>query len=80
MGKIKKHEQKIYLMVDDKVLDKIKMMIGTTEKFDDTKILIEPDYKLLDDLALKNIVILSRCVTKDDDKFYLEILVSQYHK
>ena len=44
MRKIEEHEGKKYLMVDDnildKVLDKIKNIIGI-EKLDDTKILIE---------------------------------------
>ena len=52
---------KIDLIIDDyildKVLDKIKWIIST-EKFDDTKILIEVDDKLLDDISLKNVVIL----------------------
>ena len=36
----------------DKVLDKIKKIIGI-EKFDDTKILINADEKLSDDITLK---------------------------
>ena len=36
----------------DKILEKIKMIIGT-ERFDDTKISIETDDKLWDDIALK---------------------------
>ena len=45
------------LMVDyyilDKLLGKIKEIIGI-EKFDDILILIDTDYKLLDDITLKN--------------------------
>ena len=37
----------------DKVLDNIKK-IKSIEKFDDTKILIDTDDKLLDDITLKN--------------------------
>ena len=44
----------------DKVLDKIKVIIGT-EKFDDTKTLNETDDKLPDDGALKIILILILC-------------------
>ena len=40
----------------DKVLDKIKKIIGI-EKFDDTNILIETDDKLPDGITLKNVVI-----------------------
>ena len=48
--------KKKYLMVDDymldKVLDKIKEILDT-EKFDDTKTLMEIDDKLPDDINLK---------------------------
>ena len=48
--------KKKILMVDDymldKVLDKIKEILGT-EKFDDTKTLMEIDDKLPDDINLK---------------------------
>ena len=48
-------------MADDnvlnKVLDKIEKIIGI-EKFDNTKILIERNDKLLDDITVKNVVIL----------------------
>ena len=50
----------------DKVLDKIKEIIGI-EKFDDTKILID---KLPNKITLKNVVILIACVIKDDSKLY----------
>ena len=50
---IEKYERKKYLMIDgnilDKVLDKIKK-ITDIEKFDETKILIDTNDKLLDDL------------------------------
>ena len=51
----------------DKVLDKIKMIIGI-KKFDDTKILIEADDKLLDDVTLKNVVIIITCAIKNAEK------------
>ena len=67
-------------MVDDymldKVLDKIKKIIGI-EKFDDTKILIGMDDKLPDDVTLKNFVILTTCVIKDGNKFYLQIFFKE---
>ena len=53
-----------YLNLDgymlEKVLKKIKEIIRT-EKFDDAKILIYTDDKLLDDTTLKNVVILMIC-------------------
>ena len=61
MGKIEEHEEKRYLMVDNymlnKALDKTKNIIGI-QKFDDTKILVDTDYKLPVDITLKNVVIL----------------------
>ena len=68
------------LMTDDymldNVLDKIKEIIGI-EEFDDTKILIETDGKLPDDIALKNVVILIPRVIKDDDKFCPQIFLEK---
>ena len=55
----------------DKVLDKIKMVIGI-EKFDEAKILIETDDKFLDEVTLKTVVVLISCVIKDDGKFYVQ--------
>ena len=56
-------------MVDDyilhKVLDKLKEIIKI-KKLDDTKILIDTDDKLPDDITIKNLVILMKCVTKND--------------
>ena len=67
-------------MVDDymlnKVLDKIKEIISI-EKFHDTKILIDADDKLLDDITLKNVVILMTCVVIDDGKFYPQIFLKE---
>ena len=45
----------------DKVLDKIKQIIGI-EKFDNSKILIDTDDKLPDDITFKNVVMLMACV------------------
>ena len=69
----KDYERKKHLIVDhympDKLLDKIKDTIGN-KKFDDTKILIETDHNFLDNIIMKNVVILITCVMKDLDKFY----------
>ena len=66
------------MLVDDyrlyKVLDKIKEIIDT-EKFNDTKILIDTVDKLPDHITLKNVLILITCVMKVDDKFYLELFL-----
>ena len=75
MGKIEEHEGQQYLMVD-KVLDKINKIKGI-EKFDETKIFIDTDDKLSDDIALKNVVKLMTSVTKDDGKFYLQLFLEQ---
>ena len=53
----------------DKVLDKIKMIIGI-EKFGDTKILIDTDDKLDNKVPLTNVMVLISCVIKDDGKFH----------
>ena len=60
----------------DKVSGKIKEIIGT-EEFHNTKILIDTDDKLPDDITLKNVVILMTCVVKDDDKFYPQLLLEE---
>ena len=52
--------------VENKVLDRITEIIGI-EKIDNTKILIDTDDKLSDDVTLKDIVILVTCFTKDDN-------------
>ena len=76
MRKVKEHEGKKYLMADeyvlDKVLDNIKEIIGI-EKFDDTKILMNTEDKLTNDITFKNVVILVTCVIKGDDKFNLQL-------
>ena len=65
--------RKKYLMTDDcmrnKELGKIKMIIDIG-KFGDTKILIDTDDKLADEVTLTNIVVLISCVKKDDGNFY----------
>ena len=80
MGKIKEHEGKKYLMVNDyildKVLDKIKKTIGIA-KFDDIKSLIDTDDKLPDYITLKNIVISIKFITKADSKFYSLIFLEE---
>ena len=50
----------------DKVLDKIKMIISI-EEFNDTKILVETDDKLPDDVTLKIVVLLITCVSRIKD-------------
>ena len=56
MGKDKEHEGKKWLMIDDHVLDKVLSKIKQRidiGNFDDNKILIETDDKLLDDKLLQ---------------------------
>ena len=59
-----------------KVLDKIKKTIGI-EKYDNTKILIDADDKLIDDITIKIVVILITCVKEDSDKFYPQIFLEE---
>ena len=59
-----------------KVLNNIREIIGI-EKFDDTKISIDMDDKLLHDITFKNIAILMTCVVKDDGKFYLQLFLQE---
>ena len=60
----------------DKVLDKIKEIIGI-EQFDDTKIFIDMDDKLPDDINFKNVVKFINCSLRDDGKFYPQIYLEE---
>ena len=60
----------------NKVLDKFKEIIRI-EKFDDTKILIETDDKLPDDITFKNVAIIITCVIKDIDKFCQQLFLEE---
>ena len=67
-------------MVDDymldKALDKIKGIIGI-EKIDGTKILIETDDKLPNDISLKAVALLLTWLIKNENKFYLQIFLEE---
>ena len=54
----------------DKVLDKIKEIIGIA-KLGNTKILINTDHELQDNITFRNVILI--CFVKDDDKFYPQI-------
>ena len=58
-------------MVDDYMLNR------PLEKTDATKILVDTDDKLPDDITFKNAVILMTCVIKDDGKFYPQIFLEE---
>ena len=60
----------------DGVLDKIKMIIGIA-KFDDTKILIDANYKLAHEVTLKNVILIS-FIIKDNDKFYPLLFLKRF--
>ena len=45
--------------------------------FHDTKILIDTGDKLTNNVALKNVVILIKCVTTDDGRFYPQIFLEK---
>ena len=51
-----------------KVLDKIMEIIGIA-KLGDSKILIDTDHELQDNITFRNVI----CIIKDDDKFYPQI-------
>ena len=58
MERIEEHEEKKYLMVDEYVLNKVSDKITeiiSIEKCDETKILINGDDKLPDDVTLNNL-------------------------
>ena len=83
MGKVKQNEGKKKLMINDcvinKVLDKTKEVIDN-EKFDSTKILIDTDNRLKDDINFKNVLILMTCVDNDNcdnDKYYPQLFLEE---
>ena len=73
-------KQKKYLMVGDymldKILEKIKEIMDV-EKFNNTKILIDRDGRLTDDITLENFVILMTCFIKDNDRFYSQLFLEE---
>ena len=80
IGQIEEHEGKKYLMVDDymlnKALEKIQN-ITSIEKLDETKILINTDNKLPDDVTLKNVLISMICIIRDVDKYYPQFFLEE---
>ena len=57
-------------------LSKIKM-IKCIQKFGDTKILIEADEKLPDDVTLQIVEILVTCLIEDDNKYSPQIFFKE---
>ena len=66
-------------MVDDYTLDKVldKIKRKGIEKLYDTKVLIDADDKLPDDITLKNTGILMTCVVKNGYKFYSQLFLKK---
>ena len=62
--------------VPDKVLDKIKEIIGI-KKPDDINILVDTDDKLPDNITLKSVAVLMTYVIEDDNKFYLQLFLEE---
>ena len=60
----------------DEVLNRIKKMIGI-EKFDDTKILVDKDDKLPDDVTKNMLKYLVTFIIKDDGKFYPQLFLEE---
>ena len=50
------------------MFDQIEELVGI-KIFDDTKVLIDTNDKLPDDITLKDVMILMTCFIKDGDKF-----------
>ena len=46
-------------------------------KLDETKILINTDNKLPDDITLKNILISIICIIRDVDKYYPQLILEE---
>ena len=65
----------VYDYMLDKVLDTIKEIVGIA-KFHDTQILIDTDDKLPDYITL-NVVILTTCLIKDDNKLCPQIFLEE---
>ena len=60
----------------DEVLDRIKEIIGI-EKFDNTKILVDKDDKLPDDVTKNMLKYLMTFIIKDDGKFYPQLFLEE---
>ena len=60
----------------DEVLDRIKEIIGI-EKFDNTKILVDKDDKLPDDVTKNMLKYLVTFIIKDDGKFYPQLFLEE---
>ena len=73
-------KEKEYLMIDNYLLDLALVNIEEVidiEKLDDTKIFIETDDKLKDDVALKNVVILITWVIIDDSECWPQTFLEE---
>ena len=72
IGKIEEHQVKIYLMVDNYMIDRVfdkdwKNNRHWKKKFMIlTRIVINTDHKLPNNVTLKTVLILMTCVIKDD--------------
>ena len=79
IGKTEKYEERKCFMVNDytlvEVLEKIKKI--AIEKLDDIRILIDPGDKFLDNITLKNVVVLMTCVIKEGAKFYRKLFLEE---
>ena len=80
MGKIEEHEGKKYLTTDDYGLDwvlyKTEMIIDIN-KFNNSKILINSNNNLVNEVVLKNNVILISWFVRDRDKFYPQLFLEK---
>ena len=60
----------------NKVLDRIEKVISI-EKFDGTKILIDTDDKLSENITLQNGVVSVACIIKDNGNFYSHLFLER---
>ena len=80
MGKTEELEGKKYLMMGDYMLDKTigkSKEIIDMEQFGDTKILIDTDDELPDDIFLKTVMIIMTCAIQDHDKFHPQLFLEE---
>ena len=75
MGKVKEHvEKKKCFVINDCGKDKVLGRIEEIKKLDNSKMWIDTNDKLPDQISLKYFVILVTCAIKDARKFYPELV------
>ena len=72
------YERKKHLVLDDYTRDKVlyKIIRIGFEKLNDIRILIDTDYKLPNDITLKNVILMS-FVIKNGDQFHSKLFLEE---